>query len=89
MNNYRAELRRAAAGLWDVIYRGERIVQASRNPEIAVCAALQLRGLSGRVVFVHRRGTVASGMGIEAGAKLAKNRRVRAGAAGSSLSEHR
>ena len=66
MTAHRAELRRVGDGRWAVVFNGETIVAASPDPEPEACRVLYARGIKGRVIFHHPRGTVACGMEIEA-----------------------
>lgn len=74
MAAHRCELRRLGDGRWDVLFRGERIVVASRDPEPQACCALLARGVRGHVVLHHRNGTISFGADVAAGAaKAAKS----------------
>ena len=90
---HRAELRRAGAGRRAVLFGGELIVSRSRDPEPETCRVLAARGLQGGVIFVHRRGTIATGMDIQAGARLniegEETKPARQAGAGGFLTERR
>jgi hypothetical protein len=47
-----------AGRTWQVTFDGDIIVDEARNPETAAAVVLAGRGLSGRLAFLHQRGTL-------------------------------